>query len=114
MYQSAKNTDNWLALCVAITFRREVSPEQCFRLLEGTIKFAPAPDITDELIERLDRILKNPLFRNWERLERAFKIDRFTIIKIVNDYRKRQDEKVLIIYGNYEQNQVKNQFCMQG
>lgn len=83
--------DNYLALCLSILWYRELTPEEAFRIIEGKSNMKPeCHQVTQDMITVLTRIISSKNFRSWDKLERSFKLNRYTIFKLVGRYRVEQ------------------------
>lgn len=84
-------TENYTALYLSILWYRELTPEEAFRVVEGKSNMKPeCKNITPEMIAALARITSSKNFKNWDRLERRFRINRYKIVKLVRQYRIQQ------------------------
>jgi len=97
--------EGFYALLLSIVWYRELSPDEALRAMRGETRLKPGRrSVTPELAVQLDKILRSKNFRNFDRIERLFRVDRYRIIEAVADYRKkagmpmagREDLSVLI------------------
>ena len=89
-------TDNYLALYLCVIWYKNLKPEQAFSIVEGKSKIkSPCRNITPVMIVRMARITGSKNFRSWDKLEQTFKVDRYTIRKLVKQYKVSQLTNIL-------------------
>ncbi len=85
-------TDNFLAFFIAITSPIEVSVEESFLILNGTIEYPHERDISPELLyEIVQRVSENTL--SYSRMERKYHVNRMKIKKIAGFIREMRTEE---------------------
>lgn len=88
-YPTCRGFEGYLALYITITWYKELTPEQAFRIMSGKSKTKPpCKNITLEMVIELNRVLLSKNFKSFDKLEQKYRIDRYTIVAIVNEYRK--------------------------
>ena len=71
----------YIALFTAITFYKELSPEQAFRIAEGKSGMKSGNKLTPELFAEINKIIRNPNFKRIENIEQKYRINRHDIFE---------------------------------
>lgn len=86
--------DNWLAFYLSIVFYKELSPSLAIKVIESNVIVSPpCLDIKENTVIELANITTSKKFKgNWDSLEAKYKINRYTILKLVRKYIKNDKE----------------------
>jgi hypothetical protein len=95
--KSASATDmNYAALYLSIVWYRQLTPEESFSTLLNRTNTKPeCRNITSKMVQVMDRIMTNKNFRSMDKLEYRFKVNRYTILELVKQYRMQKLSETL-------------------